>query len=258
MKKKNLLLVIISLFFTQFGFSQQIHVNGSSASENHDGSVSSPYLTIQEAVDVAQEGDTVIIHKGIYREEVEIPVDSICIKVAQGEDVTVSGTEVVLNWIPVGEEVYKAVVPWDVTEGNQSNQVFVNGEMIHLARWPKQTHPDFVTHPAYAVMDDVKESGASAILVTENEFDQPKERWVNAKAWVNFSHNRHDGQGWSGTVSYVSTITNTIKIEDEGGITSLNVGGDNFNIGRGTDFYLFGPDSTGVYSSGGPKALLAR
>ncbi len=248
------------IFFTIafLGYSQSLHVDGLSVSENQNGTADHPFSTIQQAVDNAQQGDVVLIHSGIYREEVEIPVDSITIKGVAGANVTISGAEQVLNWIPVGDEVYKAVVPWDVTEGNQSNQVFVNGEMMHLARWPKQTHPDFVTNPDYAVMDDVKESGTSAILVTENEFDQPKERWLNAKAWVNFSHNNHDGQGWSGTVSYISSLTNTIKITDDRGNTSLHVGEGNFKIGRGTEFYLFGPDSTGVYSSGGPKALLAR
>lgn len=256
--RKLISLLFLSIGVLHMNYAQTIHVNGNSDQTTQDGSTSEPFITIQQAVDNAQPGDVIIIHEGIYREEVEIPVDSITIKAAPGEKVTISGVEPVLNWIPIGDEVYMAIVPWDVTEGNQSNQVFIDGEMMHLARWPKQTHPDFVTEPVYAIMDNVKESGISAILVTENEFDQPKERWLNAKAWLNFSHNNHDGQGWSGTVSYVSTITNTIKIVDEGGLTNLHVGEGNFKIGRGTEFYLFGPDSTGVYSSGGPRALLAR
>ena len=252
----SILIILVSI--ESISYSQILHVDGSSESTSPDGSSAQPYKTIQQAVNNAQPGDAVLIHSGIYREEVEIPVDSITIKAAEGDNVVLSGAEVVVNWSSVGDEVYKAIVPWDVTEGNQSNQVFVDGQMIHLARWPKQSHPDFVTKPTYAVMDEVKASGSSAILVTENDFDQPKERWLNAKAWVNFSHNNHDGQGWSGTVSYVSTVTKTIKITDGRGTTNLYVGNGNFDIGRGTDFYLFGPDSTGVYATGGPKALLAR
>lgn len=50
--------------------ARTFHVNGASlaASDENDGSESSPFKTIQRAADLAQPGDRVLIHAGLYRE----------------------------------------------------------------------------------------------------------------------------------------------------------------------------------------------
>jgi hypothetical protein len=66
--------------------------------------------------------------------------------------VTVSGTDPIAGkWTTMGNEVYRAPMPWNYHFENQSkdydsNQVFHNGQMMELIRWPNQTSSDLV-HP---------------------------------------------------------------------------------------------------------------
>jgi hypothetical protein len=75
-----------------------IHVSAA-ASPGGEGSADSPFPTIQEAADIAEPGQTVLIGAGRYRETVT-PADSgtegqpITFEGAPGEEVVIDGTEV--------------------------------------------------------------------------------------------------------------------------------------------------------------------
>jgi hypothetical protein len=69
-----------------------------------NGSERSPFLTIQHAADLAQPGDTVTVHEGIYRERVNPPrggtsdEQRITYQAAPDEKVVIKGSEVVTGW----------------------------------------------------------------------------------------------------------------------------------------------------------------
>jgi len=70
-----------------------IHI-AKTGSNSGDGSSENPYLTIQEGYNAAQAGDTILVHAGLYKEEVRInktnPANApITIKAASGEEVKV-------------------------------------------------------------------------------------------------------------------------------------------------------------------------
>ncbi len=239
--------------------AQVLFVDSNFSGENPDGSKDLPYKSIQQAVDAAVNGDEILIRKGTYLEQIEITTDSITIRNYPGEKVTIKGTEPILSWEHVGEEVYKAIVPWDISENDQSNQVFVDGEMIHLARWPKETSAHWVTKPTVAYVDAAENSG-QGIIITENDFNEPKERWKNGMVWINLS-NGHDGNGWTGRATYISSSSKNIKIEQLTGSSSgvsAASGYQPWAVKRGSEYYLFNPAPEGVYATGGPQALLAR
>ena len=69
-------LLAISLFFANFNFhvkaeSREMYVRSSYMGYS-DGSAEKPYRTIQEAIDLANEGDTIYIFGGLYRENLVI------------------------------------------------------------------------------------------------------------------------------------------------------------------------------------------
>lgn len=102
-------------------------------------------MTITEAVNQAEEGDTIIVHEGIYREVLNIKKDNITIKAAEGEYVLVSGNEVVTDFEPYSGKpgVYVADVPSNYKATNLPfSQVFVNGNYAEIARFPDKTISD--------------------------------------------------------------------------------------------------------------------
>ncbi len=238
--------------------AQTIHVDKHSESEHRDGSTEHPFKTIREAVNFASEGDKILVHEGTYREKVEFSANGITFEPYEDDNVVISGSEPVFNWQEVGNEVYKATVPWDVTENNQDNQVFVDGKMLHVARWPDETSDDFVANPVVAKADKVEDIGTTGVYLIESDFDEPAARWTDSKVWLNIARNGHDGSGWTGDVTFISQSQNKIKVVDESGWTDLKVNNGNFGLGPGTEFYLCNPSADGVYETGGPQQILSR
>jgi Right handed beta helix region/Protein of unknown function (DUF1565) len=86
-------------------------------SDNGDGSEDSPFRTISHAADLAQAGDTVVVHAGEYREWVKprhgglSNIRRVTYQAAAGEHVVIKGSEPVAEWEPTGDSVWKATVP---------------------------------------------------------------------------------------------------------------------------------------------------
>jgi hypothetical protein len=171
-----------------------------SGSDAADGtSLSAPFKTIQQAADVAQPGDTVLVRGGTYRETVT-PARSgtssarITYKPYNGERVTVSGADRVSGWSKYSGSVYQADQGWDLGMGK--NQVFVDGKMMIEARWPNTTLD--LSHPKKATADDLDVSGGYATL-RDSALTQSSGYWDGAI--VHFT----PGEGWVGQTGKVSS-----------------------------------------------------
>jgi len=81
------------------------------------GTKAAPLRTIQRAADLAQPGDTITVHQGIYRERINPPrggtaeKSRITYQAAPGEKVEIKGSEAVRGWEKVKEGVWKATLP---------------------------------------------------------------------------------------------------------------------------------------------------
>jgi len=140
-----------------------------------NGTVPGAFSTIQAAAVIAQAGDVVIIHGGIYRETVR-PANSgsasapIVFRANEVDgvidEVVIPGTEVLApqpqDWQDEGDGVYSAPLArdffsrampgtgvhedlYDGSVQNQANQVFFDREMLLVARWPN----DLERNPSY-------------------------------------------------------------------------------------------------------------
>jgi alpha-N-arabinofuranosidase len=109
-----LLLVPLAMLATLHATEFHVATNGI---DSNDGSPVAPLRTIQHAADLAQPGDTVTVHTGIYRERINPPRGGtsdtlrITYQAAPGEKVTITGSEPVKNWIKVKGDVWKATLP---------------------------------------------------------------------------------------------------------------------------------------------------
>ncbi len=86
-------------------------------SDAQPGTRKAPLRTIQRAADLAQPGDTITVHAGVYRERVNPPRGGtsdrrrIVYRAAPGERVEIKGSEIVRGWEHVQGEVWKVTLP---------------------------------------------------------------------------------------------------------------------------------------------------
>ena len=85
--------------------------------DDNPGTLSAPFRTIQHGADIAQPGDVITVHAGIYRERISPPrggesdAKRIVYRAADGEKVVIKGSEVVKNWQRVENDTWKVVLP---------------------------------------------------------------------------------------------------------------------------------------------------
>ncbi|OON95349.1 MAG: hypothetical protein ATN31_11125 [Candidatus Epulonipiscioides saccharophilum] len=105
------------------------------------------FASINAALTSAIEGDTIIVHEGLYREMLNIKKDNITIKAAENEYVLISGNELVEGFVPDKERsgVYIVDVPANYkTTTLPFSQVFANGSVQTMARFPNLTMDDMM------------------------------------------------------------------------------------------------------------------
>ena len=147
------ILLMLSIV-TQTAFAKEIHVSIQGADQN-DGSAAKPLRTISAAALAAQPGDTVTVHEGIYREQVNPPrggesdTKRIVYQAAPGAKVEIKGSEVVKDWKREKGDVWKTTLPksffgafnpfgdkirgdWFTGQGrdHHTGAVYLNGEWL--------------------------------------------------------------------------------------------------------------------------------
>jgi hypothetical protein len=143
----------------------------SGGSDGNPGTLASPFATIQRAANSAIAGDTVFIRAGTYRETVT-PANSgtsgarIIYQNYPGETVTLNGADLInsASWTLETASLYHTPLAANffTSTFNQALQVFVDGEMVTLAKWPNLTtktnaypsgiaEPVDISHPAKSV-----------------------------------------------------------------------------------------------------------
>src|SRR5699024_11158808 len=99
-----------------------IHVS-KNGSDYGLGTASSPFLTIDKGASIALPGDTVIVHEVVYREAIKHSNSCISekriitFKSSDNEKVTIKGLEIINNWNPVDQYIWKVDI----------NNLFFNG-----------------------------------------------------------------------------------------------------------------------------------
>ena len=114
MKIKTIVVLSVLVFASA---SQAAHFNvATNGNDSNPGTPALPLRTIQRAADLAQPGDVITVHEGIYRERVNPPrggeSDSkrIIYQAAPGEKVVITGSEPVKNWMMVTNDTWMVVI----------------------------------------------------------------------------------------------------------------------------------------------------
>jgi len=96
--------------------AKEYHVSKAGLDGN-PGTKANPFKTISVGAQIAQPGDTITVHEGVYRERVNPPRggtshdDRIVYQAALGEKVVIKGSEIIKDWQKVQDDVWKVVLP---------------------------------------------------------------------------------------------------------------------------------------------------
>lgn len=156
-------------------------------SDFNPGTADKPFLTISKAAYVAKPGDVVTVHEGVYREWVNpkfggTSSQRIIYQAAEGENVVITGAEVVTDWVKDGD-IWKTVIdnkffgsfnPYN--EALYGDWLFTRDRVFHLGELYLDGHsmyeavsvdavrepvmsktsfePEFSVYAWYAVVDD--------------------------------------------------------------------------------------------------------
>ena len=186
-------------YCTNCGF--EFHVaQTANASDENDGSATHPFRTLAKASEMAQAGDTVIVHEGVYRETLEPKNNGtaktpIVFKAAEGERVVLSANDELNNIVTYEDDIITAPVTKDLGKGK--NQIFYKGDSIVEARHPNahtsstlpnsvhrttmELSPHHFTMGNIQVVPDAKENvlhAKSAKAYSDTDLDQPDDFWV--------------------------------------------------------------------------------
>ena len=247
----KVILSLLCLLLAVNAFATDYYVAPDGNDTHNTGrSLDSPYATIQKASNMAVAGDVVHVRAGVYREMVDLKANGVTFQPYNGEAVTINGTDLLRTWTLTAGSTYQTTMDWNMEARWGTNQVFADGKMIELARWPDQTATDIIM-PTNAKADGVTASG-NLFTITDTDFNEPSERWVGAQIWVNLARLDLDGMGWTGTV--VATQGNTITVDFR---SPPRLGYQAWSVGEGTEYFLFNPTLDGVNATGGVDAVLS-
>lgn len=105
--------------------------------DTNKGSAGAPFKTITAAAQVAQPGDTITVHEGIYRERIDPPRGGtsddkrIVYRAALGEKVAIKGSEVITGWQHVENDAWKVTIPNGFFGSFNPYQDLINGDWFN-------------------------------------------------------------------------------------------------------------------------------
>ena len=112
---KTYFMLLLAVLMAAGCSANEYHVS-TKGNDLNAGSASKPYRTISAAAAIAQPGDTITVHQGVYRERINPPRGGtsddkrIVYQAATDEKVAIKGSEVVTGWKKVQNDTWKVTI----------------------------------------------------------------------------------------------------------------------------------------------------
>ncbi len=187
MKSFAAVLIVVALAVTARAIEFQVATSGD---DSNRGTKKAPFRTIQHAADLAQPGDVITVHAGVYRERVTPPrggtsdQSRITYQAAPGEQVVITGSEMVKHWQRVTNDTWQTTIPnsffgkfnpyadlihgdWFSPNGRQHHTgcVYLNGDwFIEAAHFDDVLKPAGPTSLWFANVDGVVDAGPEYLM----------------------------------------------------------------------------------------------
>jgi len=163
------------------GYAEVYHVSTHGLDEN-PGTEVLPFKTISAAASVAESGDTITVHEGVYRERINPPrggssdMQRIVYQAAKGDTVVIKGSEIVRGWKKLQNDTWQVSIPngffgefnpfndlihgdWFKPNGrdHHTGAVYLNGHWLAEAAKKDEVFEAVQNDPLwFAVVDDSK------------------------------------------------------------------------------------------------------
>lgn len=162
-------------------------------SDENQGTIRSPFKTVQKCADIVQPGETCWIREGVYRETIQPAISGtetkpITFMAYKNEEVTISGAELVTQWTKDQDSIYRTEVSLPVDSYSDTdffaNQVFAQGKMMPEARFPNLGEKQDFLRPDL-LGGGLKSIGGNLATIENEKIPTLSEGWNGAKIWAN-------------------------------------------------------------------------
>jgi alpha-N-arabinofuranosidase len=133
--KKNVIIVLLTVAVS-VASAREYHISVS-GNDLHEGTAAKPLRTISAAARMAQPGDVITVHEGIYRERINPPRGGksdhkrIVYQAAPGEKVIIKGSEVIKGWQKVQNDTWKVKIPNSFFRGFNPYSDLIHGDWFN-------------------------------------------------------------------------------------------------------------------------------
>lgn len=181
---------LVSIFFAVSASATDYYISRTGDAAG-DGSLSSPYRSLAEAVKHAAPGDNFYLREGIYRETLKPGTSgtqsgAISFKAYPGENVTISACDSITTWKKFSENVYVTDITDSVT------QVFIDNVPAWQASFPNNVSKNLFKVSTFPITSMTESEVLSTVL------GQSTDTWKGGTIWAMLGHR------W---ISQVATIT---------------------------------------------------
>lgn len=158
---------VFTVFFAQPLAATNYFVEPVSGNDSNPGTFADPWKTLQHAATLADPGDNIIAMPGEYREQVQTfnsgaPLSPVSFISYEKGKAVVKCSETVSGWEQYEGPVYRVLIDW------VPNQVFENGVIADLARYPDPGEPY------------LRANGGGQNFLIDIILDQPDDYWTGA------------------------------------------------------------------------------
>jgi hypothetical protein len=194
---KKIILFTFSLLSITTIPAREFHVAKSGNNAN-TGTLSNPFLTISRAVEFAMPGDTITVHKGIYREWVnpvrggDSDVNRIVYRAAPGELAEIRGSEIINKWKKEKNGLWKVVIPNSFFGDYNPYKDSIYGDWFNNHGWLHHTGEVFLNGKSLYEKESLEKVYSSVADSTSKDAEGSTYTWFcesNAEIttiWANF------------------------------------------------------------------------
>ncbi|MEO0797134.1 MAG: right-handed parallel beta-helix repeat-containing protein [Verrucomicrobiota bacterium] len=183
-------LLVASLFIPLLAsicLAKTVYV-ASNGNDSNNGTSASPFRTLGKAHSSMQAGDTCIVRSGTYRETLTITKNNLTFKAEAWHQATISANNPVNGWSWYQNNIY--VANTTINLGLKHRQLYHNGALMDLARWPNNSDNDRFTINAHEI------NGGTASRIDANGLPG---NLVGAYFWYLAGH---AGTSWSRQITW--------------------------------------------------------